>query len=163
MSIAANIVAAYRTPAPVMRRMLQAGQREDRALAILVMACVLIFVSSLPEAFRLAESDPTVPLAARLAAGLFAWLAIMPLAAYAIAALSHIVARTVGGKGNWYSARLALFWSLLAAAPLWMLATAVQAVTNGPFATAIAALALAGFVYIWMGSLWAAERPEVTA
>ena len=40
---------------------------------------------------------------------------------YLVAGLSHLIARLVGGRGDWYRARMALFWSLLASTPLILL------------------------------------------
>ena len=105
----------------VLRRKLAGGAREDRALATLFGACLLIFVAQWPGLSRAAHLEPEIPLDARLGGALMAWLFIAPLAAYVIAAVSHAVARLLGGRGSWFGARLALFWALLAASPLWLL------------------------------------------
>jgi len=103
-----------------MRRLLDMGQREDRALAILMGGCLLMFVSSLPRLARevhLSGEDLTM----RASYEFVAWLLVWPLMLYGLAALSHVVAKVFGGKGTFYTARLALFWSLLAATPLALL------------------------------------------
>jgi hypothetical protein len=41
---------------------------------------------------------------------------------YGLAFLTHLVSRSLGGQGTLSSARLALFWSWLAASPLALLA-----------------------------------------
>jgi hypothetical protein len=84
-------------------------------------ACLLVFVSQWPVLSRQAYLDPSVPLDARMGGALMAWLFIVPLAAYVMAAASHLLAKVGGGRGTWFGARLALFWALLAASPLWLL------------------------------------------
>ena len=45
MSALTDIAATYRGPGGVLRRLLARGQREDRALAILMAGCALVFVA----------------------------------------------------------------------------------------------------------------------
>ncbi|SEF97465.1 Yip1 domain-containing protein [Thalassococcus halodurans] len=157
MPVTTDIVASYRRPAQVMRRLLSAGTREDRALAMLMAGCVLAFISQLPRLSREAHltGEELNPM---LGGALFAWLFIAPLMFYLIAALSHLVARLFKGKGDWFGARLALFWAFLAASPL-MLLNGLTAGFVGPGA----ALTLVGFVWfvafmvIWLVSLKVAE------
>ena len=52
---------------------------------------------------------------------LMAWLFIAPLILYAVAALSHLAGRAFGRGPGGYGARIALFWALLAAAPVMLL------------------------------------------
>jgi hypothetical protein len=140
-----------------MRRLLSAGTREDRALAMLMAGCVLAFISQLPRLSREAHltGEELNPM---LGGALFAWLFIAPLMFYLIAALSHLVARLFKGNGDWFGARLALFWAFLAASPL-MLLNGLTAGFVGPGA----ALTLVGFVWfvafmvIWLVSLKVAE------
>ena len=95
---------------------------EDRALAILMAARLLIFVSRWPGASRAAFLDPSIPLEARLAADLMAIVLILPLVAYGVAALSHLSGRTPSRwQRHLVEARMALFWALLAVSPLWSL------------------------------------------
>ena len=92
------------------------------------------------------------------------WLFIAPLALYAIAALSHLIARALGGQGSWYSARLALFWSLLAASPLWLLNGLVAGFIGPGLQLGLtSAIALAVFLIFWGLSLIEAEKPSVPA
>ncbi len=157
MPVTTDIVASYRRPAQVMRRLLSAGTREDRALAMLMAGCVLAFISQLPRLAREAHltGEELNPM---LGGALFAWLFIAPLMFYLIAALSHLVARLFKGKGDWFGARLALFWAFLAASPL-MLLNGLTAGFVGPGA----ALTLVGFIWfvafmvIWLVSLKVAE------
>ena len=157
MSVTRDIAATYRGPGAVMRRLLALGPREDRALAILMGACGLIFVSQLPALSRKAHLEDT-ELNALLAGALFGWLFIAPLALYLIAALSHLVARALKGRGSWYGARLALFWSLLASTPLILLNGLMAGLAGpGPGLTLVGVLWLGLFAWFWVRSLAVAE------
>ncbi|MGB8624323.1 MAG: YIP1 family protein, partial [Paracoccaceae bacterium] len=89
MAITTEMFRTYRAPRAALRRQLDGGAREDRALAVLFAACLLIFVSTLPQAAREAYMHPEVPLEARIGGALLGWMFIAPLAFYGIAALSH--------------------------------------------------------------------------
>ncbi|MEL6509102.1 MAG: YIP1 family protein [Pseudomonadota bacterium] len=120
MPVTRDIRESYRKPAQVMRRLLADGQREDRALAILMGGAFLAFLFQLPKLSRQAHLQGE-DLTGLMANTLFACLFFLPLIFYGIAAVTHIIARIFGGKGTWYGARLALFWSFLAASPLMLL------------------------------------------
>ncbi|MCC6209190.1 MAG: YIP1 family protein [Gammaproteobacteria bacterium] len=158
MSVVADIALTWRAPRRGMRRLLAQGQREDRALAYLMIGCTLIFVSAWPMLARQAAADPSMPLDARLGGALLAWLGMMPLVFYGIAALSHLIARGLGGRGTFFGARLALFWALLAASPAWLAQAAIGSAMPGPAAQAAAALALFGLLWLWLPALAEAER-----
>lgn len=133
-----------------MRRLLAMGPREDRALMYLFLACGLIFVAQWPRLRREAFYDDSVPFDALVGGTLLGWLFIAPLFLYALAGLSRLVARALGGKGTGFTARLALFWSLLAAAPMWLLHGLVAGfIGPGPQMSLTGALALAVFVIFW--------------
>ena len=139
-----------------MRQLLAAGQREDRAIAILMGACLLIFIAQWPKAQREVTLNPdALPLDAQLGAALFAWLFIAPLLAYALAAIAHLIAKLLGGsKGNWYTARLGLFWTLLATAPLLLLHGLVEGLVGpGLELKIVGAAFLAAFFLIWGAAL----------
>ena len=95
------------------------GAMSDRSprliLLNLILACGLIFVGQWPRLSRAAYLDDAVPFDALIGGALLGWLFIAPLALYAFAALSHFALRALGGQGSHLTARLALFWSLLAA------------------------------------------------
>lgn len=161
MAVTTDIVESWRRPRNVMRRHLAQGVREDRALVYLMLACGLIFVGQWPALQRAALADPSTPLDARIGGAMLAWLFIAPLALYALAAASHLVARALGGRGTGYGARLALFWSLLAASPLWLLTGLVAGLIGpGPALTLTGAVALAGFGALWLLALVEAERGQ---
>lgn len=157
MPVTSDIAASYRRPATVMRRLLAMGEREDRALMYLMVGCLLVLVAQLPRLSReaaLSEADM-----AELASGeIFVWLVVMPLAFYGLAALSHIAARLLGGQGTWFRARLALFWTFLAVAPLWLLRGLVAGfVGPGPGLDLVTTFALGIFALLWFINLRQAE------
>lgn len=161
MPVSTDIVRTYRRPRQVIREKLAQGPREDRALATLMGACLLVFVAQWPVLSRAAYLDPGVPLQARLAGALMAWLFIVPVAAYVLAAASHLAARLAGGRGTWFGARLALFWALLAASPLWLLNGLVGGfIGPGPALTLVGLVAVGAFVLFWGAGLYEAERGE---
>ena len=161
MAVSSDILRTYRSPRRVFREKLARGVREDRALATLIGACALIFVSQWPVLSRQAYFDPSVPLDARMGGALMGWLFIAPLSAYVIAAASHIVARLVGGRGTWFGARLALFWALLAASPLWLLNGLVAGLIGpGAALNAVGLVAMAAFLVFWGAGMWEAERGQ---
>ena len=157
MPVTSDIAATYRGPGRVMRRLLQAGQREDRALAILMAFCVLVFVAQLPRLSR--EAHLTGRDFQTVAGGaLMAWVFIAPLALYVLAALSHVVSRAVGGQGTWYGARLALFWSLLASTPLLLLYGLVAGfIGQGPALQVVGVVWACVFFWFWSTCLRLAE------
>lgn len=159
MAIIGDILASYRHPRAVIRAKLAAGVREDRALAALFGACGLIFVAQWPGLARAAYIDPSIPLEARLTGALLGAVFLLPLFAYALAALSHLLARGFGGKGTFFAARLALFWSLLAISPLMLLQGLVGGFMGaGPAFTTLGLGVLAAFVYLWVNAMIEAER-----
>lgn len=164
MSVVADIVRTYRAPRSVLRDRLARGQREDRALAVLMAACVLLFVAQWPRLGREAHLSETMDLNALMAGALFGWIFVAPLGLYVLAAGSHVLARALGGQGTWHGARLALFWALLASTPLWLL-TGLSAgfIGPGPATTLTGIIAMAAFVLFWMFGLVEAERGGVPA
>lgn len=159
MSLFGDIAATYRRPRAVMRRHLAAGVREDRALVYLMLGCGLIFLASWPKIAATAHLDESVPLDAAMGGALLGWLFLAPLALYGLAALAHLMARLLGGRGSWYGARLALFWALLAASPLWLLNGLAQGFAPASPATKLTGgVALAVFLLFWGASMLEAER-----
>lgn len=147
-----------------MRRLLQAGQREDRALALLMGGAFLAFLFQLPRLSRQAHLQGE-DLTGLMANTLFACLFFLPLIFYGIAAISHMIARLFGGKGTWYGARLALFWSFLAASPLMLLNGLVAGfVGEGLELQIVGLLWLVVFAAFWLINLRVAEsavEPDV--
>ncbi|MEX5728860.1 hypothetical protein Ga0609869_002213 [Rhodovulum iodosum] len=159
MAVSREIFATWRAPRTVMRRQLAGGQREERALVYLMAACLMIFVSTLPGLARDAYLDPSVPLEARIGGALVAWMFLAPLIFYVLAAVGHLLARLFGGRGTWFGARLALFWTLLAVSPLWLLQGLVAGLIGPGAALALVSSVLAvAFLAIWLLSLAEAEE-----
>ncbi|MFQ1699976.1 YIP1 family protein [Loktanella agnita] len=176
MAVTTDIARTWRAPRAVIRRLLDAGQREDRAIAYLLTACLLVFVAQWPRLRREAYSSdamPTVMTEEQMTAFLdgwsafdrlvsyefLAWLMLWPLILYVLAALSHLVAKLFGGKGSWYGARLALFWSLLATVPLLLLhGLTAGLIGPGPQTQLIGFLWLGAFAVIWVQTLREAEQ-----
>lgn len=160
MSVTQDIVSSYRAPRSVVRKLLSMGEREDRAFAILMAACVVIFVSRWPALARQAhvEQSELNPL---LGGSLFALLFILPLVAYLMAFISHVVLRLVGRKQSAFGARMALFWALIATGPLYLLVGLVEGfIGEGVALTIVGALWFAVFLWIWISGLIEAGRVD---
>jgi hypothetical protein len=158
MAATHDIVATYRGPAAVMRRILASGAREDRALIYLMVACLIIFAAQTPRLAREAHLEG-VELNMLLGATLLAWLFIAPLIFYVLALVSHWIARLLGGRGSAFGARVALFWALLASSPLILLhGLTAGFVGPGLELQIVGLLWLCIFLWFWIGGLLAAER-----
>ena len=159
MPVSTDILESYLRPRQVFRRKLEGGTHEGRAPATLIGACLLIFVAQWPGLARAAHVDPAIPLDARMGGALLGTLFLLPPIAYAVAALSHLVARAFGGTGSFFSARLALFWALLAVSPLMLLQGLVRGfIGPGPALTLVGLAVLATFLMFWVTSLIESER-----
>ena len=158
MAAARDIVASYRNPAAVVRRLLAQGTREDRNLIYLMVACLIFFVAQTPRLAREAHVKGT-DLDMLLGATLLAWLFIAPLIFYMLAAGTQIVLKVLHGKPSGFSTRLALFWALLASSPLVLL----HGLTAGFVGTGIE-LQIVGliwllvFLWFWVSGLAVAYR-----
>ena len=159
MSITTDILRAHIRPRRVMVRLLEWGRREDRAFAMLMGACAVYFVAQWPFYARRAHLQG-IDLVDQVQNGVFGLLFVFPLLAYGIAALSRLIAMAVGGQGDGYGARLALFWAMLASTPLIVLCGMVKGfIGPGPEYTLVGGLWFAVFLWIWLASLWEAEHP----
>lgn len=150
MSVVLDIVRTYRSPRKVMTRRVGMRPREDRALAVLMGACVLIFVAQWPRLAREAYLDDAIGFDALLAGALFAWLMMAPLLFYVIALAVQGVLRLVRRTASGYAVRMMLFWGLLAATPLFLL-TGLTAgfVGEGVALSVVSALSLAALLVFW--------------
>lgn len=154
MSATRDILQSYRAPRAVIRRHLERGVDEGRVFIFLVGACLLVFIAQWPRLSREAHLDASIPLDARLGAAMLGWLFIAPLFFYALAGVSYMVARIMGGRGSTFGARLALFWSMLVVTPLWLLQGLVAGfIGAGPQLTAVGILLLGAFFWVWISSL----------
>jgi len=153
MPVTRDIVATYRGPRRVMRRLLKMGPREDRALAILMAACAVVFIAQLPRLSREAHltGQELNPL---LGGTLMAWIFLAPLLFYTLALISHVLLRLFDGKCDGFATRIALFWALLASSPLILLHGLVAGfIGPGIELKIVGALWLAIFLWFWLSDL----------
>ncbi|MFK7938209.1 MAG: YIP1 family protein [Roseovarius sp.] len=156
MPVTRDIVATYRGPGRVMRRLLGMGEREDRALAILMAGCLVAFVSTWPGLQRQAHfaGEELNPL---LAGSLMGWIFLAPLLFYLIALISLFILRAIRGKLSGFDARLALFWAFLAASPLLLLHGLVAGfIGPGVEKNIVGALWMVMFLWFWISGMKAA-------
>lgn len=159
MSVVLDIVRSYVRPREVQARRMSGPPREDRALAILLGACGLIFVAQWPRMSREAFLDPSIPFDARMAGALFWWILMMPLVMYALSLLIHGVLRLLGIRVSGYRVRMALFWGLFASTPLWLLAGLMLGFEGpGPGANIFGSMAIGSFLVFTIIGLVAATR-----
>lgn len=156
MAISTDIVATYRGPRRAFAMILGRGVAEPRALAFLMAGCVLAFISQWPKLSRDAHINGT-DLNADMGGALLAWVFIAPLLLYFIAFLIDLAARALRFAGNPFGARIALFWSLLAATPLMLLNGLVAGfIGNGPALQIVGFAWFAVFMWFWISGLRAA-------
>lgn len=160
MSIALDIVRTYRQPKEVLLRQMQAGENsEGRALAILMGACFLLFVATLPNLSRQAFLDPTIPFQGRMAGAFFAWLLMMPLVFYVVSIMLKLLLKVLRVDAPGHHVRMGIFWALLASTPLWLLSGLAAGFTGESSGTMISGLAAIGaFVVFTIFGLVAAVR-----
>mgnify|MGYP001795058669 CR=1 FL=1 len=160
MPVTTDIVASYRGPRRVMRRILELGTNEGRALAVLMAGCAVFFIADWPKLDRDAPiaGDERQPI---LGGSLMGWIFIAPLIFYVFAWLSQLVIRLFGGNATGFSARMALFWAFLAASPLKLFHGLVAGfIGPGPVLNGVGALWLLVFLWFWVSNMreagWAA-------
>jgi hypothetical protein len=158
MAVTTDIVATYRGPGAVVRRLLARGESEPRALAYAMAGCFVLFVAGLPALARKAHltgSDLQMDMGGALLGTVF----ILPLALYVVAAVAHGIARGLGGRGTAHGARVALFWALLASGPLILLNGLVAGfIGPGGQQTIVGAVWFAVFMWFWLGGMRAVQR-----
>ncbi len=158
MAVTTDIVRTWRGPGTVLKELLAHGQREDRAIAYVMAACLIIFISYLPRIqYNVINGDGDFQRDASYA--FLMWIMVMPLFFYGLAAVLHLLAKAFRGSGSFYSARLALFWSLLASTPALLLYGLVQGLIGpGPEANIVGGVWLAAFLWFLIQTLRIAER-----
>lgn len=153
MPFTQDIAATYRRPGTVVRRLAEAGPREDRALAILMGACVILFVAQWPRLSREAHLSGQ-DINGLMAGALAGWILFAPLGFYLLAWLIHLLARLFRGQGPSFNARIAVFWGLLAATPLALLNGLVAGfVGPGPALTLVGVLWVVVLLWFWISGL----------
>jgi hypothetical protein len=170
MAITTDILRTWRGPRRVMRDLLAQGPREDRLIFLAMLACFLMFVAQLPNLARLAyESqelaavDPDYELRdlqTLIGSAFFGWLMLMPLVLYLFAGLSFAVMRAFRAAISGHDARLALFWSVLAASPAFLFLGLLSGLNGQQPGTYLAfCVWLAAFLFFWVQSLREAMSP----
>ncbi len=158
MAVTTDIMASWRSPRAAIRRHLARGVSEPFAFSILLVFLIVAFVAQWPLAARAAFLADESSVAPRLLALALAVLATIPLW-YGLAALSRVVARVFGGRGTWYSARLALFWALATISPLMLLQGLVAGMIGpSPGLWLVTTIVGIGFLWLWLTMLHEAER-----
>ena len=155
--IAPRVLASWRRPGQVVRGL--APMSEGAMLAVLMGAMLVFLIAQAPGHARAAALDPAVPMAGRMAGALTAVLLMMPLVAYAVAALVALASRLTPWRIAPENSRLALFWALLAISPAMLLAGLVEGLIGpGPALTITRLIAGIGFLFIWGGGIRALAR-----
>lgn len=170
MAITTDILATWRHPSIVYRRQVQDGPREDRALVILLVACLLLFVAQWPRLSRQAyESleaakasgaplDQVPSLQALMGITLFTLLFMAPVIFYALAGLSILILRAFRQPVSGYNARMALFWALLATAPFFLF----HGLLSGFLGPVTSVTIVGGIVAVLFLGLWMRLLREAT-
>jgi hypothetical protein len=165
MALTADIVRTWRAPRAVIRGLLDQGRREDRAVAFVMIACFLIFVAQWPRlsridgGFETSPWPPEINFEGMMTYTFYAVVIMLPLAIYGLAAVAHMFARLMGGQGSWYSARLSLFWALLATTPLLLLHGLVRGFIGlGTQSMLIGGIWAVVFGYIWVQCMIETEQ-----
>ena len=160
MSVTRDMVLALRHPRRAARRQLSGAVGEERAFGYLAMACGLIFLGQWPRMITSGQLTSDVPLEARIAATMLGWIFFAPLFFYALAGVLRLLGKLTGGQGTWLRSRIALFWSLLVASPLWLIyGLCVAILPEGLILAAVGLVALVMTVVIISGAIVEAERP----
>tara|TARA_R110002012_G_scaffold56389_3_gene144463 strand:- start:5187 stop:5672 length:486 start_codon:yes stop_codon:yes gene_type:complete len=158
MAATRDIIASYRNPAAVVRRLLGQGTREDRNLIYLMVACLIFFVAQTPRLARESFLSGT-ELNMLLGGTLLAWLFIAPLIFYILAAGTQIILRVLRGNVTGFNTRLALFWALLASSPLVLLHGLTAGFVGPGIELQIVGLIwLCVFLWFWVSGLLVAYR-----
>lgn len=161
MTLTGAILRSWRAPHAVMAALLAQDRREGRLLMYLTLALALVFVAQWPRLAR--QATPEVPLEGLMVGALFGLMFLGPLIAYGLAAVIQLALR-LAGPVDGFAVRLALFWALLATAPLVLAQAALVAVVGpGALATGSGLVVLAGFAVVLVTGLrlaWPAERGQ---
>lgn len=152
-----RILQSWWAPRQVVRGL--SAMPEAGKLVVLMAAMLVFLIAQAPLRAREAQLDPSVPFDARMGGALLAVMFLMPLIAYAVAALVSGLSRLTPWRLTPEESRLALFWALLAAAPAMLLWGIVAGLIGpGPAQMLTQALVGVGFVVIWGAGISALAR-----
>ncbi|MEL6641525.1 MAG: hypothetical protein AAFP98_09470 [Pseudomonadota bacterium] len=164
MAVSTDMFRSWRRPKDVMRELLAQGQREDRLVAFIMGACFLMYIAQWPwlmrvQQFGLWDEVTTSDFQTNAGTSFFSLMILAPLMFYALAALTQVVAKAFKARLSPYGARLALFWALLATAPVVLLHGLTKGFIGvGPAASLVGAAWFALFLWVWSQCFWVAER-----
>lgn len=158
-NLARDILQTYWMPGDVIVRKQAKGVRESQLLAWVMIASLISFFVRLPGLIEMhASTGLNEPLSTLVGATMAATMVFGPLFLYIVAAISHLIARLLGGQGDWQSGRLALFWTVLALQPVVILTEIIQnSVLNADTKFAVAILSGLYFLWTWLRGLFGAE------
>lgn len=163
MAVTSDILRTWTRPRAVIRDHLAMGLREDRALIFLMAGCFVLFIARLPQFARVAH-ETGANMERDVAYGLFGTMFLLPLLLYGLAMLSYLLTRPFLPALTPFTARLALFWALLAASPAALLYGLVTGfIGPGVQMTVTGLIWVSAFVVFWLSGLIAASRGPVNA
>ncbi|WBU55822.1 hypothetical protein [Paracoccus sediminicola] len=156
--IVPRVLASWQRPGQVVRAL--HPMTEGAMLAILMGAMLVFLIAQAPGHARYAAMDPSIPLGGRIAGAIMALFFLMPLAAYAVAAIVSVISRIGRRRIAPEASRLALFWALLAVSPAMLLSGLIEGfIGPGAALTVLRAISGLGFLFIWgAGLVSLAER-----
>jgi hypothetical protein len=156
-----DILQTYSAPKSVLARRLAEIPGEPHLLAYVVFAAILSFLARLPG--MIDGNNTGQPLEALVGANFVASIIFAPLFFYAVAALTRLASKIFGGKGSWQSARLALFWPLIALQPLLIVAQFLETLAL-PALILVAVSWGSGlfFLWLWYSGMQLSEWPETS-
>lgn len=154
-----RIVQSWWSPRRVVRGL--SAMPESGKLAVLMAALLIFLIAQGPLRAREAQLDPSVPFEARMGGAMLAVLFMMPLIAYAVAAIVSMLSRLFPKRLTPEDSRLALFWALLAVSPAMLLWGIVAGLIGpGPAQMLTQVLVGVGFLMIWGAGVRALARKE---
>ena len=148
MAVTFDIIESHIRPRRVMARLLGIGKREDRIFAMLLGGCLILFMSQWPYRSRQSHLSGQT-LTDYIQHDALALIFILPLLAYGFAGLLRLVSRVFGAKADYYTARLAFFWALLAASPTVILSGLIKGFMGLGVANSVVG-ALWFFIFLWI-------------
>ena len=151
MAAVDDIWRSYRSPRQVVRGHLARTRAEPRLFTLLFSALFVVFVAQWPRLARQQFENPDLPMPGLLLGTAMALAALVPFV-YLLAWLVTQALRLIGGRGDGYGGRLALFWALLAVSPLMLLHGLVQ----GMIGPGLQANVIGGIVFFVFALFWGA-------
>ncbi len=155
--MAPRVLKSWIAPRSVVRGL---SDMPERVKLVVLMAALLVFwIAQAPMNARLAQLDPSVPFEARMGGALLAVMFLMPLLAYAMAELVALLSRITPWRVTSGQSRLALFWALLAVAPVMLLSGLVSGMIGpGTALSVVQAISGIAFLIIWGAGIAALAR-----